>query len=1149
MDTKTNMLVCIAVALGLLISPGYAQSCFDETDKTGCEQISGCVWEDVFSCDDDGSGNGQDCYNGENKTACDKLSSCVWGSPNSYCNEDTVDCFNYINDKDQCNNAKNSQGQKGCQYNENTESSCEPYNACNVLYSSDDCTANNLCQWVTDDDSGTGGSSSTCIYKDLNNNAGSQDCFGDESNDGTYTEFTEQTCSQGNRSGTDVTTSCWWVTRLNPTCNPYDPCSVAQDSNACGQISGCNWDDTDNICTSEDGDDPCINDPSSPDCAQDDGNDTFEENSCFSQLDQDSCENLDGTECEWDTQVNSECEPKNKCRYGTKDNCTNTPGCEYQGGNSGSGSSGGGPGGPGGDDDGFCALEDSSGQDDSCYGKNLNDCASDTACEVVTRYTSFCIQFNVCKEYTDEDACDSLEAQAKNCTWSGAECIADEDTIDDIVDGDQCFNANTKQKCDVVPNDDGGDDPECSWTTDISASCQPYDKCSEIKREGQCDNTDGCEWDGDDLGDESNCVSDGSGTTDSTQIDIQCFDYTDPDECNNAGIDVTNPDAPRVCVYQLTNSSYCTQYSPCLGGNRNTQEGCDATDGCWWDGFGEGPYDGSCVEGSPPTSTTSGTTTNTPPATTPAPTQFSCGPQEFKCETEDKCISIDWTCDSQDDCDDGSDEKYELCPTESSTTTTKTPGTCASYQIKCANRQCVEDFFKNKRCDGKPDCDDLSDETNCPTSAPTPRPTTAQPTTSSPTPAPSPLPTRSPSKTPRCLDKCNNDLNLLDEALLNPNRQTPGECRACVDGYSSLEEWCCSSASDYPPTLDCTCDNCCKDDGDIPNQEYVYAYFFIPSNGPSEGTYESAIKQRIMAQQSISSDDVNVIVTSTNQQRIYRAQIDVAFKSQYDDVLRSVNEGTLILLQGNPAGMPRTTFSATMMNAPTTANPTQARTSPNNPPTTSSPTRAPIRAGETQSPTKAVVAPTTAAPSTKAPTTSKPTQSPVTAGGSSSSSSGGNAIVIVIVIIIVFVLIAVGVVVFVMLKFRNSSGSAKISRTTYGNPVYASALPPWADPNVEFLSREEAEAKLRADGMKNCSYVVRQTTGTPNGYVITSVNRGEFTNIQLKFANGALNYGGRAVGGNLDEALRTLKNSVQVQPKNGSPYYLGESNLDFEADA
>ena len=57
--------------------------------------------------------------------------------------------------------------------------------------------------------------------------------------------------------------------------------------------------------------------------------------------------------------------------------------------------------------------------------------------------------------------------------------------------------------------------------------------------------------------------------------------------------------------------------------------------------------------------------------------------------------------------------------------------------------------------------------------------------------------------------------------------------------------------------------------------------------------------------------------------------------------------------------------------------------------------------------------------------------------------------------------------------------------------------------------------------------------------------------FQLKYANGALNYGGVAIGGDLDEAMVTLQTKIKIAPKDGEAYYLtsGTSYLDVEADA
>lgn len=169
---------------------------------------------------------------------------------------------------------------------------------------------------------------------------------------------------------------------------------------------------------------------------------------------------------------------------------------------------------------------------------------------------------------------------------------------------------------------------------------------------------------------------------------------------------------------------------------------------------------------------------------------------------------------------------------------------------------------------------------------------------------------------------------------------------------------------------------------------------------------------------------------------------------------------------------------------------------------------------------------------------------------------------IYIIIIVAVVLIVALILVFVLIRQRKSNqalASAVRGKETYVNPSYAVAhsttsKPDWADPNYPFMSRAEAEAQLRQRGMKNGDYVIRQAASTVNGYIITAVNQGTFSNSQLKFVNGALTYGGMAVGGTIDEAISTLQTKVKISPSSGSPFFLAGGNagvvdMDGEADA
>ncbi|KTG44083.1 hypothetical protein cypCar_00000108 [Cyprinus carpio] len=83
---------------------------------------------------------------------------------------------------------------------------------------------------------------------------------------------------------------------------------------------------------------------------------------------------------------------------------------------------------------------------------------------------------------------------------------------------------------------------------------------------------------------------------------------------------------------------------------------------------------------------------------TPSP----CEPNEFKCQNG-RCALKLWRCDGDNDCQDNSDEMN--CPT-------KGPGdTCAPEQFVClSDRTCIPASYQ---CDEEPDCADRSDEYGC----------------------------------------------------------------------------------------------------------------------------------------------------------------------------------------------------------------------------------------------------------------------------------------------------------------------------------------------------------------------------------------------------------------------------------------------------
>ncbi|KAM6424662.1 low-density lipoprotein receptor-related protein 6 isoform 5-T5 [Rhynochetos jubatus] len=74
-----------------------------------------------------------------------------------------------------------------------------------------------------------------------------------------------------------------------------------------------------------------------------------------------------------------------------------------------------------------------------------------------------------------------------------------------------------------------------------------------------------------------------------------------------------------------------------------------------------------------------------------------CSPQQFTCFTgEIDCIPVAWRCDGFTECEDHSDEKN--CPV------------CSDTQFQCESGQCIESAL---RCNGEANCQDNSDEKNC----------------------------------------------------------------------------------------------------------------------------------------------------------------------------------------------------------------------------------------------------------------------------------------------------------------------------------------------------------------------------------------------------------------------------------------------------
>lgn len=606
--------------------------------------------------------------------------------------------------------------------------------------------------------------------------------------------------------------------------------------------------------------------------------------------------------------------------------------------------------------------------------------------------------------------------------------------------------------------------------------------------------------------------------------------------CEAKQRDANDPSTNPRCSYVPSISTYCSVIDPCA--QYTSQSACEGQSGCVYENLDEqGP--GTCY-----TQIGSGAGSG----------GLSCsGGNQSACESENGC---EWIVDDNGYCTDwglcvsgqssrtvcsgitgcwweawGEGDADGFCnegtappPTTASPTfapVTPPPPTvfsCPDGQFQCTEvDRCIPMAYRCDQIDN--DCPQNSDEQNCPST--TASPTTPRPCwsfeyecanrqciaalnprcngitqcddgsdevgcpTAAPTPVPPPpttvapisaRPTNAPTVTPECLNSCGNDISLLRRVERNPRYADSAQCRACLGGFSTITQFCNSNPN---PTS-----AFCATGTDAPAEDVV-AFFDLPS-GVNENTAASAIRNALIS----SVDGLQVsdfaglgVVSGPNADGSYRVTYSMASQAASDAAQRRLSAG------GLPVSVNGESFVAS------------GSTGGAPPP-------------------------------------------PPSQGEADDSDDNG----MMIIIIIVAVVVVIGLVlIFIVIRKRKSGAASAVTRAqakqTYMNPQYATAgttsnTPPWADPNVPFITRAEAESQLKSRGMGNGDFVARQTVNTVQGYVITSCNQGIISNSQLKRVNGQLTYGGKPVGNTLTDAIATLQSKIKITPSNGPAYFL-----------
>ncbi|KYO39024.1 sortilin-related receptor isoform B [Alligator mississippiensis] len=371
-----------------------------------------------------------------------------------------------------------------------------------------------------------------------------------------------------------------------------------------------------------------------------------------------------------------------------------------------------------------CDLEDDCGDNSDESHCEAHQCRNDEfSCSsgMCIRLSWMCDGDNDCRDWSDEANCTAVyhtcEASSFQCRnghcipqrWvcdGDADCqdSSDEDptNCEKKCNGFQCPNGTcipTSKHCDGMHDcSDGSDEQHCEplCTRYMDFVCKNRQQC--LFHSMVCDGIVQCRDGSDEDADYAGCSQDPEFHRTCDQFSFQCQngvcislvwkcdgmddcgDYSDEANCENP---TEAPNCSRYYQFQCANGH-------CIPNRWKCDEENDCGD--WSD---EKDCGGSQIL----------------PFTTAAPT--TCSPNHFRCNSG-ACIMNSWACDGYRDCPDGSDE--EACPTSliNVTATSSTfLGRCSRFEFECQQlRKCIPNW---KRCNGVGDCQDGTDEMNCPT--------------------------------------------------------------------------------------------------------------------------------------------------------------------------------------------------------------------------------------------------------------------------------------------------------------------------------------------------------------------------------------------------------------------------------------------------